>query len=114
MSKILKLKNFLYMEGLKENLISIIQICDKKCPVKFIHNKCTVYDNLGNIIVKGSRSKENCYYVSNPPKVVYNRLNLSTEDLWHQHLRHVNYKLLEKISSLKEVKGLPSITNLPK
>lgn len=44
------------MEGLKENLISISQIYDSKNSIKYIQKECIVYDNLGNILVKGTRS----------------------------------------------------------
>lgn len=70
------------MDGLKENLIYIIQIYDNKFLVKFNHKECTVYDSLGNIMVKGNKFEDSCYCVSNPPKIMWNRLSLSTEELW--------------------------------
>lgn len=51
---ILQLKD---VEVLKENLISISQICDNKCLVKSTHKDCTFYDSLGNILVKGTLKK---------------------------------------------------------
>ena len=38
----------LYVEGLKSNLISTSQICDKKFNVQFSKNLCSVFDLNGN------------------------------------------------------------------
>lgn len=59
----------LYMEGFKENLISISQIYESKYLIKFIHNKCTMYDSLGNIMVKDTKSKNKFYCIGNPLKL---------------------------------------------
>lgn len=73
-----------------------------------------MYKNLGNIMVKNTKSKDNCYCVGNISEVVCNKLSLSIEELWHQHFGHVNYKILKKISSLNIIICLPSITTMPR
>ena len=51
------------MEGLKANLISISQICDKEFNVQFSQNVCKVLDLNGNCVTIGLRTSDNCYVV---------------------------------------------------
>ncbi|XP_039143973.1 uncharacterized protein LOC120281117 [Dioscorea cayenensis subsp. rotundata] len=39
-----RLKNILHVEGLKANLLSISQLCDRNLVVKFTQDRCVVYD----------------------------------------------------------------------
>ena len=55
------LEEVLYVEGLKANLINIIQICDKKFNVHFSQNLCKVFDLNGNCVMIGLRTSNNCY-----------------------------------------------------
>lgn len=103
-----KFKYVFYVEGLKVNLINISQIYDNQYSVKLTQKECTMCDILGNIMVKGTISKDNFYCIGNPHEVVCNRL--STKELWNQWLGHVNYKLLKKISSFNTIRNLPTIT----
>jgi len=45
------IKNVLLVEGLKHNLISISQFCDKGFKVVFELNHCLIYDACGSIIL---------------------------------------------------------------
>ena len=56
-----KLKNVLLVDRLKANLISISQICDQGFYVNFSHDECNVLNQNGDIVLKGSRSLDNCY-----------------------------------------------------
>lgn len=102
------------MEGLKDNFVNISQIYDNKYTIKFTQNDCAMYVDYGNTIVRGIISKGNFYCVGTPLEVMCNRLNLSTEEHWHQQFSHINNKLLNKISSLKIVKALQNISSLLK
>ena len=42
-----KLKNILHMKGLKENIMSISQLCDKNLNVKFTKDSCKVLNKSG-------------------------------------------------------------------
>ena len=53
----------LYVEGLKANLISISQICDKKFNVQYSQNLYKVFDLNGNCVMIGLRTLDNCYVV---------------------------------------------------
>ncbi|KAK2396121.1 gag-protease polyprotein [Trifolium repens] len=56
-----KLDNVLLVKGLKANLISISQLSDQGCKVNFSKNECLVTNDKGELIMKGARSKDNCY-----------------------------------------------------
>jgi len=49
------IKNVLLVEGLKHNLISISQLCDKGFKVMFEPNNCLIYDAHGRIVLIGKR-----------------------------------------------------------
>ena len=61
-----KLKNVLFVEGLKANLISISQLCDQELFVSFSKNECRVLDKEENCVMEGSRSSDNCYMLIHP------------------------------------------------
>lgn len=105
-----KLKDVILFDGLKVNLISIIQICDDKCFMKLTHKKCTMFNNFGKVMVKGTKLYGNFYYACSYPSILYNRASLSNEELWHQILDHVNYMVLKKLTVFEYVKGLSNIT----
>ncbi|CAJ2637520.1 unnamed protein product [Trifolium pratense] len=56
-----KLENVLLVKGLTANLISISQLCDQGMKVNFTKNECLVCNNEGDILMRGVRSKDNCY-----------------------------------------------------
>jgi len=49
------IKNVLLVEGLKDNLISISQLCDKGFKVMCEPNNCFIYDACGSIVLIGKR-----------------------------------------------------------
>ena len=49
------IKNVLLVEGLKHNLISISQLCDKGFKVMFEPNSCLICDAHGSIVLIGKR-----------------------------------------------------------
>ncbi|XP_058783024.1 uncharacterized protein LOC131657673 [Vicia villosa] len=55
------LDNVLLVKGLTANLISISQLCDQGLRVNFNDSECLVTSEGGKIIMKGTRSKDNCY-----------------------------------------------------
>ncbi|KAK2457616.1 gag-protease polyprotein [Trifolium repens] len=55
-----KLDNVLLVKGLKANLISISQLSDQGLKVDFSKNECLV-TNDKELLIKGARSKDNCY-----------------------------------------------------
>ena len=53
--------NFLYVKGLRVNMLSISQICDQDFMVLFSKGKCLVMDESGKTLISGVRILDNCY-----------------------------------------------------
>ncbi|XP_021728203.1 uncharacterized protein LOC110695259 [Chenopodium quinoa] len=105
--------NVLLVEGLKHNLLSISQFCDKGNSVSFTSNKCRIIHNdIGNIILEGTR-KENTYVVdlNEVPNSSLTCLSVIEDDplLWHKRFGHASFSLLDKLRSKNLVEGLPCI-----
>lgn len=75
MNVISKLDNVLYVEVLKENLISINQICDSDLKLQFTNNYSSVTDQRGKCMIKEIRSHGSCYYIDTSPTVICNLNN---------------------------------------
>jgi hypothetical protein len=60
-NKLPKLDNVLFFEGLFSNLISVSQLCDQGQEVSFNKLGCRVTNEEGLVLMKGSRTKNNCY-----------------------------------------------------
>jgi hypothetical protein len=56
-----RLDNVLLVKGLVANLISISQLCDQGLEVNFSKPECHITDKKGEVLMKGTRSKDNCY-----------------------------------------------------
>ncbi|GAU35618.1 hypothetical protein TSUD_30350 [Trifolium subterraneum] len=56
-----KLNNVLLVKGLTANLISISKLCDQGLKVNFTKSECLITNNKNTVIMKGARSKDNCY-----------------------------------------------------
>ncbi|XP_016651057.1 PREDICTED: uncharacterized protein LOC107881559 [Prunus mume] len=104
-----ELKNVRFVEGLTSNLINVSQLCDDGIvEVRFSKHGCKIIGKGGNEIMSVARSRDNCYCidgVNDAKEVVCNKVVNETSVLWHQWLRHVNFRDLveDKILSLKFV-----------
>lgn len=81
--RILKLKDLLFVDGLEENLITIRQICEDKCLVKFNEKECIMCDIIVKVIIRIIKSEENCYCFGDSPSHICNRVSLGVEKLSH-------------------------------
>lgn len=54
-NKSLSISDVLYVKGLKHNLLSISQLCDKGYDIKFEADRCIVREDLENISFVASR-----------------------------------------------------------
>ena len=112
---ITSLKEVLYVEGLKANLISISQICDKKFNVQFSQNLCKVFDLNGNCVMIGLRTSDNCYVVCQNPSspssfsFVCGSSKVESIDLWHHKLGHLNYHDFMQVANNEVIKGMPKL-----
>jgi len=100
-------------DGLKHNLLSVSQLCDKDNLVVFTSNRCLVVNmDTGDIVLRGKRHK-NVYkvYISSLPQNNLICLSALNDDamLWYKRLGHANLSLLNKLVSKDLVAGLPTI-----
>nr|GEV27279.1 reverse transcriptase domain-containing protein [Tanacetum cinerariifolium] len=106
--------------GVKFNLFSVSQMCDKKNSVLFTDTKCLVlspdfklpYDNL--VLLRVPR-ENNMYNVdlknivpSGDLTCLFAKATLNESNLWHRRLGHINFKTLNKLVKGNLVRGLPS------
>jgi hypothetical protein len=108
-----KLDNVLLVKGLKANLISISQLCDQGLKVDFTKNECLVTSNKGELLMKGERSKDNCYLWIPPETAHSTTCHVSQTDeanLWHQKLGHLHLRGMIKLISKEAIRGLPKLT----
>jgi len=56
-----KVENVFLVEGLFTNLISITQLCDQGMEANFDRFGCKITDQEGDVLMRGIRTKNNCY-----------------------------------------------------
>ena len=57
-----KAQDVLFVDGLKHNLLSVSQVCDRRCEVVFTSRDCKIkYVPLGQLVAKGVRTENNVY-----------------------------------------------------
>jgi len=101
------------VDGLKHNLLSVSQLCDKDNLLVFSSNRRMVVNmNTGDVVLRGKQHK-NVYKVciSSLPQNTLTCLSALNNYfmLWHKRLGHVSPSLLNKLVSKDLVIGLPSI-----
>ncbi|TYK00987.1 gag-pol polyprotein [Cucumis melo var. makuwa] len=98
-----------YVEGLKENLISIRKLCDQGYIVNFSKDDCVVTGADKRVLMIGSRQTDKCYHwVSNNNDLCH----LTKKDytrLWHKKLGHANLSVISKAIKNEVVVGIPNI-----
>jgi len=104
------IKNVLLVEGLKHNLISISQLCDKGFKVMFEPNSCLIYDAHGSIVLIGKRVN-NIYLLDLHHASFSIHCLLTKEDdtwLWHRRLCHIHMQHFNRLNR-KQLEGLPKL-----
>ncbi|GJV18293.1 retrovirus-related pol polyprotein from transposon TNT 1-94 [Tanacetum coccineum] len=99
-----------HVENLSFNLLSIGQVCDKKCKVLFSETGSEIL-KYGITIGRGIR--KNVIYVmkiGNSPKDSLCLASMDdTSTLWHRRLGHANMRLIQSLSSKELVRNLPKL-----
>jgi len=106
------LENVYLVEGLKFNLLSISQLCDKGDNVIFNSSHCIVQNVHDESTVLYSLRIDNAYAI-NLNSISPNKLSCfkaSLDDTWfsHHRLGHASMHTIEKLSRHDLVRGLPS------
>ena len=94
------IKNVMLVEGLKPNLISISQLCDKGFKVMFKPNNCLIYDAHGIIFLTGNRV--NNIYLPDLHHASFSIHCLLTKEddtwLWHRILCHIHMQHFNRLN----------------
>jgi hypothetical protein len=105
-----KSQDVLIVDGLKNNLLSVSQKCDRGCEVVFTSKDCKIkYVNSGQVVAKGIRTKNNVYVLKEDREECHLRKHDEIW-LWHRRLGHINFDHLIKLKNLESVKDLPRIS----
>ena len=57
-----KSQDVLFVDGLKHNILSVSQVCDRGCKVVFMSKDCKIQSvNSGQLTAKGIRTENNVY-----------------------------------------------------
>ena len=100
----------LLVDGLKHNLLSISQLCDKGYIVRFESNLCIIEKPNHNMTMFAL--KQNNVYTINLDELSNEMCFSAVNDdawLWHRRLGHASMKTISKISSQELVRGIPNI-----
>ncbi|WJX25548.1 hypothetical protein P8452_14576 [Trifolium repens] len=80
--------------------------------VNFTKSECLVNNEEGQLVLRGTRSKDNCYLWMPQEEALTSTCLITTEDevqLWHQKLGHLNLKGMKKVISLEAIRGIPKL-----
>ncbi|GJY42465.1 retrovirus-related pol polyprotein from transposon TNT 1-94 [Tanacetum coccineum] len=104
------IENVEHVDNLRFNLLSVGQICDKKCRVMFTeHDSEIIKDN--KVIGRGIRKRG--LYVMKLGNKPEDKVCLATLDenstLWHRRLGHTNMQLIQSLASKELVRNLPKL-----
>ena len=111
------IENVLFVEGLKQNLLSISQLCDKNFNISFKSSICYVTCPITNDIIFNRYRNENIYVIDlcnininkQQCSVANNANSNESSWLWHHRLAHANMDLILKLSRKDLVRGLPKL-----
>ena len=107
------IENISLVKGLKHNLLSISQFCDKGYNVDFRKDKCLISNRKdekltllgvrkGNLFIADlsstSEGEVTCYYA---------KASSEQSWLWHKKLSHLNFKTMNSLVKRELVRGLP-------
>jgi len=107
----LLIHDVLHVEGLKHNLLSIGQLCDRGYQVTFRTNSCEIrLPNSKDVLLIGKRSN-NIYLLDISSHSSIGCLLSKHEEswLWHRRFAHIHMNHLNKLVSNEPVYGLPKL-----
>ncbi|KAI3681214.1 hypothetical protein L6452_36000 [Arctium lappa] len=108
------IKKVSYVEGLRHNLFSIGQFCDKDLEVNFKATTCSVRTEEGEELLVGTRESDlytiNLSNVQTDKQVcLLSKATMQQSWLWHRRLSHLNFRYINNLVRGKLVKGLPEL-----
>jgi len=106
------IKDVLLVDGLKHNLLSISQLCDKGYKITFEPNLCLITDSKSSETARVSKRVNNVYMLN--VSCITSSMNclITRNDeslLWHRRLAHIHMHYLNRVASKELVVGLPKL-----
>ncbi|GJS77696.1 retrovirus-related pol polyprotein from transposon TNT 1-94 [Tanacetum coccineum] len=104
-----------YVNSLKHNLISIIQLCDANFKVPFTKTQGTIFNQNNEVVLIAPRRRDvyvidMSSYNEESNACIFAKESNSVNWLWHKRLSHLNFKNINKLARQNLVAGLPSLT----
>lgn len=106
------LDDVLFVKGLADNFISISQLCYQGLKVNFTKSEFLVTNEKNEVIMKGARSKYNCYLWAPQETNFFSTCLMSKENeakIWHQKLGHLHLKGMKKVLSKESIRDIPKL-----
>ena len=106
------IEDVLYVEGLKHNVLSISQLCDKGFKIKFTKDECLIEDEVTHEAKLKGKRVNNIFMISlNDLSLKVKCLMANNNDswLWHKRIAHIHMEHLNKLIKHDLVVGLPKI-----
>ena len=106
------IEDVLYVEGLKHNLLSISQLCDKGFKIKFTKDECLIEDEVTHEVKLKGKIFNNIFTISLDDlslKVKCLMANNNESWFWHKRFAHIHVEHLNKLIKHDLVIGLPKI-----
>ena len=110
------IENVLYVRGLKHNLISISQLCDKGYKVSFEVSLCIVTNPIDNSIVLIGHRQDNVHMINLNDISTSSHCLVATKAkinkiswLWHRRLGHASIHLISNLIKRDLVKEIPNL-----
>ena len=106
------IKDILYVDGLKYNLLSISQLCDYGYKVVFLKNGCEVIDEHENKLFYAPRSSD--VYIIELEKLsklsdICLKVVCNDPWIWHRRLGHCSMDLIQKLAKQGLLGDLPNL-----
>ena len=95
--------NVALVKGLKHNLLSISQLCDRGHQIWFSNQACVISDKKDNKVVLTRNRKGNVYIAdfnsTNAESItcLFRKASLNDSWLWHKKLSHLNFKTMNDL-----------------
>ena len=106
------IESVLLVNGLKPNLLSMSQLCDKGFTVIFKASHCIIKDIQNDKTIFMGHRCDNVYAINISKYDDHDRCFSSIHDqswLWHKRLGHANIDLISQLNKDELVRGLPKI-----
>ena len=109
------IENISIVEGLKHNLLSISQFCDKGFDVSFKKERCLISNRKDEKLALQGVRKGNLFIADldsarqDEMSCFYRKASGEDSWLWHKKLSHLNFKTMNSLVKRELVRGLPQM-----